>query len=170
MKHLYFVRHGLSVMNKKGIFSGRTETPLASEGVHQAKLAGQGAKDLGIDCIVSSPMKRAIDTATIIAREIGYPADKIIVSDLFMERAFGSLEGQTYQPHMNLEDIEGVEKAELIVERAKVGVDYLQSIPATTILVVSHGAIGRALRHSLNPTTPFHETERFNNAEVTKLV
>ena len=171
MKHLYFVRHGLSVMNKKGIFSGRTETPLATEGVHQAKLAGQDAVSLGIDCIVSSPMKRAIDTATIIADEIGFPADKIIVSDLFMERAFGSLEGQAYQPHMDLENVEGVETAELIVERAQSGVDYLQSLPATTILVVSHGAIGRALRHSLNPSTvPFHGSERFDNAQVTKLV
>ena len=170
MQHLYFVRHGLSVMNKKGIFSGRTETPLADEGVHQSILAGQYAVNLGIDCIVSSPMKRAIDTATIIANEIGYPVDKIIVSDLFMERAFGILEGQTYQPHMDLEHIEGVETAELIVERAKTGVDYLQSLEATTILVVSHGAIGRALRHSLNPTTPFRSSERFNNAQVTKLV
>jgi len=158
-------------MNKKGIFSGRTETPLATEGVHQATVAGQYAKDLGIDCIVSSPMKRAIDTATIIAHEIGYPVDRIIVNDLFMERAFGILEGQTYQPHMDMSNIEGVETAELIVERAKAGVDYLQSLPATTILVVSHGAIGRALRHSLSPTTvPFHGSERFGNAQVTKLV
>ena len=158
-------------MNKKGIFSGRTETPLAPEGAEQAKLAGQYAKDLDIDCIVSSPMKRAIDTAVIIADEIGYPADKIIVSDLFMERAFGSLEGQAYRPHMDLENVEGVETADLIVERATAGVEYLESLPATTILVVSHGAIGRALRHSLNPVTvPFHGSERFSNAQVTKLV
>lgn len=170
MKHLYFVRHGLSVMNKKGIFSGRTETPLAPEGLQQALQAGRGAKDLGIDCIVSSPMKRALDTATIIAQEIGYPVDKIIISDLFMERAFGSLEGQTYQPNMAMEDIEGVETAGSIVERAHAGVEYLQSLPATTILVVSHGAIGRALRHSLNPTVPFHDSERFDNAQVIKLV
>ncbi|MEO8104884.1 MAG: histidine phosphatase family protein [Candidatus Saccharibacteria bacterium] len=170
MQHLYFVRHGLSVMNKQGIFSGRTETPLAREGVQQAELAGSHAAGLHIDCIVSSPMKRAIDTATIIAQKIGYPVEKIIVSDLFMERAFGPLEGTAYQPNMKIEHIEGVEKAELIVQRARAGVEYLHSLPAETILVVSHGAIGRALRHCLNPTTPFHDSARFANAEVTKLL
>lgn len=170
MQHLYFVRHGLSVMNKQGIFSGRTETPLASEGVQQAELAGKHAASLHIDCIVSSPMKRAIDTATIIAQQIGYPADKIIISDLFMERAFGPLEGTAYQPNLKMEHIEGVEPAEGIVKRAKAGVEYLHSLPNDTILVVSHGAIGRALRHCLNPATPFHGTKRFQNAEVIKLI
>lgn len=157
-------------MNKQGIFSGRTETPLAREGVQQAKLAGEHAKGLSIDCIVSSPMKRALDTATIIAGQIGYPVDKIIISDLFMERAFGPLEGTAYQPNMKIEHIEGVEKAELIVQRAKAGVEYLHTLPHDTILVVSHGAIGRALRHCLDPTTPFHDTKRFLNAEVIKLL
>src|SRR5580765_3395811 len=91
MKHLYFVRHGLSENNKLSIFSGQTESPLADEGREQARQAGQQAKDLHIDHIISSPLSRAHETAQIIAREIGYPEDKIEVSSLLVERHFGVL-------------------------------------------------------------------------------
>jgi len=170
MKHLYFVRHGLSVNNKKGIFSGRTETPLAPEGIEQAHLAGQKAKALHIDLIVSSPMERARETASIIAGEIGYPLDAIELHDFFMERAFGVLEGEPYSPNMHLDDVEGVERSEEILERAKQGVAYLRSLPQDNILVVSHGAIGRALRHTVNSEIPFHGSERFDNADLVQLL
>ena len=170
MKHLYFVRHGLSVMNKKGIFSGRTETPLAPEGIDQTKLAAEDIKSLGIDCIITSPMERARQTADIIAREIGFPANQIEVHDFFMERAFGVLEGEPYEPDMEIDDIEGVERNEEILARARQGVAYLQSLPHDNILVVSHGAIGRAMRHILTPDVPFHGSERFKNAELVQLL
>ena len=170
MKHLYFVRHGLSVMNRQGIFSGRTETPLHEDGLLQAHLAGKKAKPLNIDCIVSSPMKRARDTALIIAEEINYPAEQIIINDFFMERAFGVLEGTPYQSEMHMEDIEGVEKIEEILERARQGLAFLESLPHDTILVTSHGAIGRALRHIIDPTIPFAGSEKFHNADVVKLI
>src|SRR5947209_11612271 len=122
MKHLYFVRHGLSVMNKKGVFSGRTETPLDPEGIQQAEAAGKEAKKLQIDLIVSSPMERCCETAAIIAKEIGYPVAEILLEDLFMERAFGVLEGTEYRTDMDLEQHEGVETGKAIVERAGQGV------------------------------------------------
>src|SRR5690606_2527197 len=71
MKKLYFIRHGLSVMNRQGVFSGSIDTPLTDEGRKQAKRAGKLARDFGIDYIVSSPLARALETAQIIAGEIG---------------------------------------------------------------------------------------------------
>jgi len=170
MKHLYFVRHGLSVMNKIGIFSGRTETPLAPEGVEQAMLAGHEAKDLKIDLIITSPMERARETAVIIATIIGYPVEKIEVHDFFMERAFGVLEGEPYVPDMDIDDIEGVEPNADILKRAEEGVAYLQQLPYDNILIVSHGAIGRALRHKIHKDIPFHGSPRFKNAELVQLL
>ncbi len=63
MKHLYFCRHGLSVLNKEGKWAGSTETPLTVEGRTQAKLAGKAAQNLKIDYIICSPLSRAHDTA-----------------------------------------------------------------------------------------------------------
>lgn len=170
MKHLYFVRHALSEMNKQGVFSGRTETPLAPEGIEQAAAAGRAAKDLHIDLIVSSPMERAKETAAIIAEAIGYPVADIMIEELFMERAFGVLEGTTYVQGMDVEGHEGVESGQEIVERARQGVAYLRTMQHDNILVVSHGAIGRAIRHVLNPAIPYHGSQRFENADIVQLL
>jgi broad specificity phosphatase PhoE len=172
MKHLYFMRHGLSVSNMRGLLSGRDDTPLANEGIKQCEAAAKLVSKLNIDAIVSSPMQRAKESAKIIAKAIGYPEDKIIISELFMEREFGPLEGANYYHyrHQNLDDSEGVEHSSAIINRAKQGYELLQGIEADNILVVSHGALGRALRHVINPDIDFHHSEGFNNAEVVQLL
>jgi uncharacterized phosphatase len=168
MKKLYFVRHGLSEMNKQGIFSGRTETPLNDEGREQSRAVGQELKNAGIDCIVTSPLARASETALLIAQEIGYPADKVVSSEFFMERDFGPLEGTTFEP--NLVQADGVETVDDLTSRAAAGLKFLRSLEADTILVVSHGAIGRALRHALDPSIPFQPSPSFANAQVVELL
>lgn len=170
MKHLYFVRHGLSVMNQQGVFSGVTDTPLTDEGQQQAVAAGQTLRSAGIDCIVASPVARAYDTAVIIAKQIGYDSSKIVRSDYFTERDFGPLEGTDYTPFADLDGTEGVEHSTALVERVKKGWQELQAIDADTILVVSHGAVGRALRSIVQHETPFHGSDKFGNAEVVKLL
>jgi len=168
MKHLYFIRHGESVMNKQGIFSGRVETPLTTEGKSQVRKAGESLKAIRIDCIVSSPLGRTMETAELLAELIGYPKDKIITTPLFTERDFGPLDETKYLP--DLGDLEGVESIDTVISRAQEGLDFLRSLPADTILLVSHGAIGRALRHCLNPEIPFRPSSGFGNGEVVKLL
>lgn len=155
-------------MNQQGIFSGRTETPLNHEGRRQAAIAGHELRSASIDCIVVSPMQRTVQTADIIAEQIGFPKDKIILNSFFTERDFGPLEGTVYQP--DLGDHHGVETIQDLVDRAKQGFDFLQQLPHDNILVVSHGAIGRALRHCADPSIPFKPSAGFGNAQVVKLI
>jgi uncharacterized phosphatase len=155
MKKLYFIRHGLSEMNKTGHFAGTIDTPLTEEGRAQAKKAANHAKDLNIDLIVSSPLSRARETAEIIAQEIGYPKENIIYSDLIIERHWGDLEGK---PHITIEDLDEVPNAETsdqLLERSEKALRYLESLDAENILVVSHGTFGRALRHHITHDEPF---------------
>ena len=170
MKHLYFVRHGLSVMNKLGIFSGRTDTPLAPEGIEQSKLAGQEAQNLKIDVIVSSPLERAWETAVIIAKEIGYPEKDIVRNDLLTERAFGVLEGQPYTGARYINEHEGVESDQNIVARGKEALAYLQSLHRDNVLVVAHGSIGRSIEHAIDPAVHFDEVDSFPNAKIVQLL
>ena len=170
MKHLYFVRHGLSEMNKQGIYSGSTETPLAPEGVKQAEEAGREAKALNIDFIISSPLKRARDTASIIAKKISYPTDKIVLDERFVERTMGILEGTPYTGAKDIDHHDGVETDAEILERARQGLEYLKTLGHDNILVVGHGAIGRALRHAVDPSIHFHDIERFENAKIVQLL
>lgn len=168
MKKLYFTRHGLTEMNKAGLRSGSIETPLATEGKEQARTAGKHARGLQIDTIVCSSMGRAVHTAELIAEEIGYPLDKILRSDLLVERHFGVLEGQPYVRNDDTDDVEDIEVTDDLFKRAAEALKWIESLSGETILIVAHGAIGRALRHVLNPEVSF-TTSGFPNAEIREL-
>jgi broad specificity phosphatase PhoE len=170
MTHIYFVRHGLSQLNVAGKIAGFTDTPLVKEGKEQAKQAGISVKKLKIDHIISSPLSRTLETAKIIAKEINYPINKIEVNPLFIERHFGSLEGKPYKPDTNYDGIADAEPSHVLLSRSKLAVDYLENLPYKNILVVSHGSFGRALRHHLVPSQPFHAWAKINNAEIVKWV
>jgi uncharacterized phosphatase len=174
MKQLYFIRHGLSEMNKQGVWSGTSETPLSPEGRRQARRAGKQAKTLNIDYIVCSSLSRAVDTAKIIAREIGYPEDKIHINNLFIERHWGPLEGQPWSPDLNLDGFSDIESRDSIIERARLAIEFLKTLDAHNILVVSHGSFGRAMRHHLTEH-PYSNQRGPNepiipNAEIVKWI
>lgn len=179
MKHLYFVRHGLSEMNKLKQWGG-ADTPLAQEGHEQAKLTAQQIKDadLAVDVIISSPLPRALDTAKHIATAIDYPEDKIIQNDLFVERLFGDLEGTKDQKvfdeylidESSIDKIQGVERMTDLQWRAQKALDYLKNLPNDNILVVSHGAFGRALRRAVVHGPLNERGPGINNAELIKFI
>ncbi len=170
MKQLYFCRHGQSQLNKEGRWAGSIETPLTDEGRAQARAAGKAAKTLGIDYILCSPLSRAHDTAKIIAEEIGYPLDQLDINSLVIERHFGPLEGQPWDPDLNMDGIADIETVDSLVERAKLTLKHLETVPADIILIVSHGSFGRAFRHNLHPDVPFNNGERFENARIMQLL
>jgi len=177
MKHLYFVRHGLTHANVQHRWSGTLETPLTEEGRAQAKRAGDKAKALGIDYIVCSTLGRARETADIIAWEIGFPVEKIEHNSLFIERHFGQMEGELREDlhlDVNIDGFIDVEKHDTVLERARLALAHIESLPADTILVVSHGTFGRALRSLIHPHLPFkplgNDKTRFKNGEIVQLI
>lgn len=180
MRHLYFARHGQSVLNVSGHSAGHTDTPLTDEGRKQATEAGKKVKAEGLvfDLIVASPLSRAYDTAKLIAEEVGYPADKILLHDFFIERNFGELEGKPYIHNMKewlanpflIDHLKDVEKIETLHKRAEEAVNYLKSLDSDTILVVSHGAIGRSMQRVIENKTIHGYVEAFANAAIHKLI
>ena len=154
-KKIYFVSHGLCKLNVEGLFAGHTETPLVAEGRQQAELAGEQAKTLDIDYIISSPMGRCTETAKIIAKAIGYPEDKIHIDPLFIERNCGDKERTTYIHGYDFSTVPNAEDDNMLKARAAKAVKVLDSIDAQNILVVSHGGIGRAIRFHLKPEVSF---------------
>ncbi len=149
MKKLYFIRHGQAEANLLNVVGGRIDSPLTDKGRAQAHQVAKNAKGLNIDYIVSSPQSRAYETAKIIAQEISYPVKKIHINKLFMERDYGQLEGQPWAPDLDLDGMSDVESKDSLLERAKLALDFLMTIEADTVLVVSHGSFGRALRHHI---------------------
>lgn len=180
MKRLYFVRHGESEFNRANRWAGSTDTPLTETGHAQAKKAGRHfkQKNIPIDVIVSSPLDRAHQTAKHIASSIGYPHEEIILHEPLIERNFGVLEGNkdlvTATKYLfneaAIDHYENIEKLADLQERVNNVLDYLKSLPHETILVVGHGASGRALRRAIN-NEPLHvRGKSFANAEVVRLI
>jgi uncharacterized phosphatase len=168
MKHLYFVRHGESIRNLQRIFAGQYDTPLTDRGRDQARQAGERARHLAVNLIVSSPLSRALETAQIIASSIGYPLDTILVQEVFKERSLGTLEGKSWDEYDEAatED-NGAETDAELLNRATKGLVILQERPEDSILLVGHGSFSRALRKALDPAGTYDEPE---NAEIVQLV
>lgn len=167
MKHLYFCRHGESEANLQRVFAGLLDTPLTSRGCEQARLAGRHAGELALDLIVSSPLNRAIETARIIATEAGYPLDKIVTTDLAVERSWGSLEGRPYDSIDDPTTHPDAESAASVRKRVEAAYQYLQELEADNILLVGHGSFSGELRSLIDPSGDHHELP---NAQIVKLV
>ena len=69
----YLVRHGETELNRKDCFRGASDVDLNELGKKQAEEVGEGFKNIKLDAVLSSPMKRAWYTAECIARRKDMP-------------------------------------------------------------------------------------------------
>lgn len=90
---LILVRHGFSEANDKNIYAGSMDYHLSELGVKQAELCGERFRNVKVDAIYSSNLKRAYDTAVYVSREKGI---QIIVDENLRECDGGDWEGRTY--------------------------------------------------------------------------
>ena len=99
MNHLFLVRHGENLANlTKELSSRRVDYSLTPKGILQAEqtarhflAAGEAGRAYNIQAIYSSPLKRATETAEIIADHLGLP---VVVMDNFREIDVGDMELQ----------------------------------------------------------------------------
>lgn len=170
MRHLYFVRHGESKFNQQRLHTGQTDTPLTEHGREQARRAGRKASR-SFDLIISSPLVRALETAQLIATGINYPLEQITTNPIFMERSLGSLEGRSLD-EVNEDNARssGMESIAALLERARFGLFYLQSLDDDDILLVSHGSFARALQAAISIGGSYSDYIEPPNAEIIQLI
>jgi broad specificity phosphatase PhoE/ribonuclease HI len=89
------LRHGATEHTVRKLFSGSggADPPLTSTGVAQATAAAAALADRGVTAIVSSPMRRARETADLVAATLGLAVREV---DDLRECAFGEWEGQSF--------------------------------------------------------------------------
>ena len=85
---LILVRHGESVANAQGLLLGRTDAELTDSGRVQAESA-RALLQGPVTEVRSSPLRRALDTAELLA--LGPP---IVVDERWVEVDYGEFEGQ----------------------------------------------------------------------------
>ncbi len=165
---VYLLRHGETQWNTQRRMQGGLDSPLTALGRAQAKALGETLRGhVDAQCaILSSPQGRAAATAQIVADAIGIRA--IGHDERLREMSWGAMDGHT------TDEIEikwpgqiaarranywqyvppGGESYAMVSERLRSFVAEL-AVTTTPLIVVSHGACGRALRGlylKLHPT------------------
>lgn len=69
--HIYLIRHGESEGNKSNLFLGHTDLDITEKGHAQAEMTAEFLKDIKVDAIYSSDLKRAYNTGLHTAKRKG---------------------------------------------------------------------------------------------------
>ena len=162
-KPYWYLRHGETDWNLRGLSQGRTDIPLNATGLTQAIRAGQIFADLfrkgetPFNRIIASPLCRALVTAEHTRdaiRDSGGPDLPLIIDPELKEVCFGVQEGQPmgewYDPW--IEDgytPEGAESFATLQARAVGAVNRSLQTDGTP-LFVAHGALFRSLRAGMS--------------------
>lgn len=150
---IWITRHGQTELNKKKLMQGRVNEPLNETGISQAEAARKNIDDVKFDAVYSSPLDRAIVTASIIGN---VSKDSIIIDERLIEADFGKYDKKHYAfmgPKMTLywtlPEVFGapksVETIESLVQRSSSFLQELESKGYENVLIVCHGGIIRAL-------------------------
>ncbi|GHU69352.1 hypothetical protein FACS1894184_13260 [Clostridia bacterium] len=88
---LYYARHGETAWNAQNRILGVTDISLNKTGVAQAQALAEQVAQLGdIDVIITSPLKRARETASIVAAVLMKP---VVIENRLTEWNYGKYEG-----------------------------------------------------------------------------
>ncbi|MDA8052281.1 MAG: histidine phosphatase family protein [Rhodospirillales bacterium] len=146
----WFLRHGETDWNARGLSQGAADVALNANGEAQARRAAELLRGSGIASIVASPLARARLTAEVAAATLGLP---VAYDAELREVAFAGREGQPIGGWFDdwvagLATPPGAESFAALVARAERAVTHALAAPAP-VLIVSHGAFFRALRRSM---------------------
>ncbi|EHH68079.1 histidine phosphatase family protein [Gluconobacter morbifer] len=161
-KSYWYLRHGETDWNRRGLSQGRTDIPLNETGLMQAQRAGAALASLfqkgqkPFDRIVASPLTRALVTAEYTRNAIREQAEitlPLSVDGDLEEVCFGVKEGEPmgdwYDPWIEEGYTpEGAESFTELTTRAINTINHELQKPGTP-LVVAHGALFRGLRAAM---------------------
>lgn len=153
MKRLYLLRHGQTEFNVKKLVQGRCDSPLTDLGRKQAGMAAAWLKghDVVPDKVVSSPLGRAMDTASLVATELLGPDAAVEPCEGIIERSYGTFEEgphdvlptDVWDPGEDLVPFGG-EGSHALQERMVGTLTNLMGAEGIeTLLAVSHGSASR---------------------------
>ena len=176
---LYIVRHGQTKENVIRMLQGHMPGNLTELGKDQVRKTAEDLANRNIQfkCIVSSDLKRAMDSAKIIADRLNLP---VVPMTMLRERDWGSYTGTPLSeardkfykngkwdfPCLLYTSDAADETEDQILQRAKMAIAKLSELyPDENIIVVTHGQFARNM-FAANANCSYKEIESFANAEV----
>jgi len=160
---IYLVRHGETVDNVRRIMQGQTQGELTEHGRQQAQQVAERLAGEHIDAVVSSDLRRAVQTAEIISAPHRLP---VLTTPLLRERDWGSFTG------LYIPDLKGkawtddIETEESLLARARSFLIYITATyPGKRVVAVGHGILNKAVL-AVHAQCKMREVQRMMNAEV----
>ena len=142
---------------------GQTQGDLNEKGREQARQVAERLSAEPIDAVVASDLRRAIQTAEIIAA----PHNLVVkTTELLRERDWGSFTGR-YIPDLRGETWpDDIESEEVLLQRALAFLQYITTTyPDKRVVAVGHGIVNKAIL-AVYAQCPMREVQRMMNAEV----
>lgn len=153
---ILLIRHGETEWNVGEVFRGRVDIDLNENGRKQAELLAEYLKDLEIEAIYSSPLKRALKTAEAIAR---YHKLAVKIAPNLNDLDFGQWQGlplrdvaekykELYMQWVNRPEqvkIPGGESLNDVGERTTIVVKEVVAKYKGTVALVSHRVVNKVL-------------------------
>jgi probable phosphoglycerate mutase len=154
---IYLVRHGETDWNRERRIQGSSDIPLNSTGRAQAKTTGELLARREWHGIFASPLSRAMETAQIIAAEVGLAAPTALPE--VVERRYGDAEGRTDVEVDALypgdTEVPGRETRASVSERALPALVRLaEENHGKSVIVVAHGGVIAAILAAVAPERP----------------
>lgn len=168
MTTIYLARHGQTEENLMRIFQGHLPGTLTADGIEQARNLGKELEGIQIDCILSSDLKRVIDTVNYAMANRHLPWEK---TKLLREIDWGKWTGLKIDSVDKQNPPEDAETKEMLYERGKRIVEYIkEKYSGKNVLVVAHGLINRSIQaHILGvDINELYNIQHMKNAEVRK--
>lgn len=150
---IWITRHGQTNLNKDKLMQGLTDEPLNDIGIGQAIDKRKEIGNICFDAVYSSPLKRAVQTASIIG---GIREVDVIKDDRIIEVDFGDYELKKYTglgfsmtKYWLLPEVfrcpDSVESISSMVKRSQSFLKDIESKDYKNVLIVCHGGIIRSL-------------------------
>jgi probable phosphoglycerate mutase len=170
MTRLAIIRHGQTDWNAERLIQGRTDIPLNDRGRAQALLAVEALREGGWVRVVSSNLRRAEETAEIIALALGL--EPPMTHPGLTERDYGVAEGMPVADFHARYDggapIPGAETHEHLTNRVLTALtDLVAQEPEWPTIVVTHGGLITSLLAHASGGPLQRPSERIGYASVT---
>lgn len=161
--HVCIARHGETDWNAAGILQGWTDVPINDLGREQARELAHAVGGLGFLRIYSSPLRRALECAQIVARQLGLDPPHCL--DGLKERNFGVIQGvpkselaelnpillQQILKRNPASDFEDGETMDEFADRVLTAVESLgPANPGQRVLVITHGWVMDVITRHIN--------------------
>lgn len=149
------VRHGQTALNAEGKLRGRADPDLDDVGVAQVRAAAAALRRFRIGRVVTSPLRRAVATASAIASASpGASAATLMTDAAFIDRDYGPwtahVKAEVVGQWGSLDAAPGVEPAADLLARARGGLNR-HAASGATVAIVTHDAVIRSILADLRP-------------------